>query len=149
MTWLTVWSLAKDLNPIKLLRGEIEKRELRECCRDLEKRLSDSEREQAESQSQIKKLQSAIAASLSFEYAAPGYVFFRDSIVPYCATCFDNEGKRINLEAREEWNGGIRRSCPVCSREYWDQQPSRESTLSYYHKTARQVIREFETTRNR
>jgi hypothetical protein len=39
---------------------------------------------------------------------------------PYCQVCYDTKGKLVLLPQPHDWNGGLRRSCAVCGKHFYD-----------------------------
>jgi hypothetical protein len=74
-----------------------------------------------------------------------GYILFDGDDTPYCATCYEFYDKRISLTPDEVFLKGIRKVCPLCSRNYWKVPPPPQvPTFSLYRKSARQRVLEFE-----
>ena len=48
------------------------------------------------------------------------YYFLSDDDGPYCQRCYDKNEKLVKLPPPENWNGGLRRDCPVCDVTFWD-----------------------------
>jgi hypothetical protein len=39
---------------------------------------------------------------------------------PFCVPCYINKTKLSPLSAPQEWNGGLRRRCPVCEKYFYE-----------------------------
>jgi hypothetical protein len=111
MPWLSyVVAFAKNLNPFKAVKLEIENPQL--------------QRDKIALEQQIAKL----LERDEIKCTAPGYVHVGSGSIAYCATCYETKNQQlVSLEPRERWSGGVRRMCPSCRREYCDQPPQKDA----------------------
>lgn len=45
---------------------------------------------------------------------------------PYCVPCFRGKDRLVELAPQQEWNGGVRRQCPVCEKYFYEQPMSHQ-----------------------
>ncbi len=50
----------------------------------------------------------------------PSVYYYVGEKGPYCQVCFDVKGKLVLLPHPHDWNGGLRRTCAVCGKHFYD-----------------------------
>jgi hypothetical protein len=53
------------------------------------------------------------------QVGAVSYYYLGDK-GPFCQTCYVSMGKLVALPSPQEWSGGLRRTCSLCSRSFWE-----------------------------
>lgn len=49
------------------------------------------------------------------------FYYDRDDKGPYCQVCYDGKDRRpVLLPAAQPWSGGLRRTCAVCGKHFWE-----------------------------
>jgi hypothetical protein len=101
-----IWSLLKSFNP----KGRAE----------LIKQNWELEQENIALKKENSDLRTKLYEKSEMKVAPQGYLLLDGRA--YCTTCYETkDGMKVSLERPVPWNGGIRRGCPNCKRNYWDE----------------------------